>query len=154
MADETSTSPSVYGGFRFVVKIMGMPDADATINQSFVRISGVESESEVMEYMQGTDLYKRHAPGRPYFADVEMERIYNGLDAFYTWRRQIETGSIITYDVTITLLDIANNPIRRMVCYQAWPKKWVMPALNAGSSEPAIERISLSVAEVYETEIT
>lgn len=146
-------SPTVYGGFRFQVSILGLGD-DATVLQSFVRVSGVESDSEPINYMTGVDRYINGMLGRPGFAHVELERIYNGLDAFYTWRRQIEAGKVTTYDVVITLLDRANQPVRRMVCYQAWPKKWAFPPLQAGSSEPAIERITLAVTEVYETELT
>lgn len=143
---------TVYGGFRFAVSIEGLSDS-GLVNQSFVRVSSVESESEEIVFMMNSDTYINGMPGRPGFGFVELERVYDGKDAFYAWRRQVEAGQVVKRDVVVTILDRANQPVRRMVCHQAWPKKWALPTLNAGSSEPAIERITLAVTEVYEGEV-
>lgn len=137
----------VYGAFRFRVYI---DNSDQAVNQAFTKVSGVQSESETMEYMQGTDAYVNTAPGRPKFADVELQRVYNGIDSFYKWRRAIERGEIVRRTVTIELLDVQNRFVRAMSCIDAWPKAWYMPEMDSQTSSPAMERIVLSVSEVAE----
>jgi len=140
-----------YGGFRFRVVVAGI--TEDMINASFSKISGLVSKSEEIEFMHGTDSYVRIAPGRSHFEPVEFERVYNGLDAFYMWRREIEVGhfdSDLRRDVRVELLDSQERVIRTMVLVSAWPIAWEMPDLSADSSAPAIEKFSLACKEIYE----
>jgi phage tail-like protein len=50
---------------------------------------------------------------------------------------QRTTGSIV-------LLDASRNPILRWNFRNAWPCKWVGPALNATGNEVAIESIEIA----------
>lgn len=140
-----------YGGFRFRVSIEGI--TVDRINDAFTKISGLTSQSEEIPFMHGTDPYVYLAPGRSKFEPVEFERVYNGIDAFYKWRRDIETG---TFDdeqrvgVRIEVLSIKGEVVRTMVLVNAWPIKWEMPDLDAGASGPAIEKFSLACKEIYE----
>lgn len=140
-----------YGGFRFRVVVAGI--TEDMINASFSKISGLVSKSEEIQFMHGTDAYVRLAPGRSHFEPVEFERVYNGLDAFYMWRREIEVGhfdSDLRRDVRVELLDSQERVIRTMVLVSAWPISWEMPDLSADSSAPAIEKFSLACKEIYE----
>ena len=121
---QASDVRSFVGGFYFEVSFETESEdvSPGEINQSFTRVSGVVSQSEQMEFMQGTDPFVMKAPGRSSFEDVTLERVYNGQDAFYKWRH-------------------------------AWPSRWEMPELDASGSGPAIERITLTVREVYEDEV-
>ena len=142
---------SHYGGFRFRVFVEGIT-ADR-INDAFTKISGLTSESEDIPFMHGTDPYVYLAPGRSKFQPVEFERIYNGIDSFYKWRREIETG---TFDdeqrvsVRVEVLNSKAEVVRTMRLVDAWPIKWEMPDLDAGASGPAIEKFSLACKEIYE----
>ena len=142
---------SHYGGFRFRVSIEGI--TVDRINDAFTKISGLTSQSEEIPFMHGTDPYVYLAPGRSKFEPVEFERVYNGIDTFYKWRRDIEQG---TFDdeqrvgVRIEVLSIKGEVVRTMVLVNAWPIKWEMPDLDAGASGPAIEKFSLACKEIYE----
>ena len=133
------------GGFYFEVSFETESDdvSPGEINQSFTRVSGVVSQSEQMEFMQGTDPFVMKAPGRSSFEDVTLERVYNGQDAFYKWRKAIQGGAIIMGTVHIRIYKRDGTEIRHMVCDHAWPS----------GSGPAIERITLTVREVYEGEV-
>ena len=143
------------GGFYFEVSFETESDdvSPGEINQSFTRVSGVVSQSEQMEFMQGTDPFVMKAPGRSSFEDVTLERVYNGQDAFYKWRKAIQGGAIIMGTVHIRIYKRDGTEIRHMVCDHAWPSRWEMPELDASGSGPAIERITLTVREVYEGEV-
>jgi phage tail-like protein len=146
------------GTFRFTVSIDGI--ADSTVNNHFVRVSGVASESEQLTWMQGTDGSVNTAPGRVKYADITLERVYDGVDEFYEWRRKIERGDGISdgvsyrRTVTIRLMKRDNTVVRVMNLEGAWPSRWQMPDLDATSSNPAIETIVLTVKKVYEGEPT
>lgn len=133
------------GSFRFRVSI---PDVAGDINQAFIKVSGVVSQSEKMEFMQGTDPYVRKSVGRTGYEDVMLERIYNGSDSFYEWRMQIELGGIQRRDVKIEMLKADGSPVRVMMCRSAWPSRWELPEMDARASSGALERITLTVERV------
>jgi len=133
--------------FCFEINVEGFTD----VNQAFTRVSGIVSNSEAMEYMQGTDSFVRKNPGRVTFEDVTLERVYNGQDDFYTWRRSIEDGGTEKKPVQIYMKDRQLQIVRHMTLVEAWPVRWELPELDASGSGAATERITLSVQRV-ETE--
>jgi phage tail-like protein len=133
------------GAFNFRVSI---PDVAGDINQAFVRVSGVVSVSEPMEFMHGTDPYVRKAVGRTTYEDVTLERIYNGNDAFYGWRMEIENGTVSRKDIKIEMLKPDGTVSRTMMCRGAWPSRWELPEMDASGSQGATERIVLTVERV------
>jgi len=137
---------SYVGAHNFQVEI---DDLDA-INTEFVSVSGVVSTSEEVEFMHGVDPYVRKTAGRVTYEPITMERVYKGVDDFYKWRLDVENGNVERRNVTIRLLDSAFNVKREMVLEGAWPIKWEMPDLDASSSSPALEKITLSVDRVRE----
>ena len=146
---------NAYGSYQFRVFIVtDASGVQADVNQAFVRISGVVTSSEDIEYMQGTDTSVGAAPGRTKFDDLQMERVYNGVDDFYKWRRRIEQGKMELGDLSIEMLDRVGNPIRKIVCASEWPKRWEMPEMDATSSNLAMEKITLAVGDIYEDEVS
>ncbi|MCA9568004.1 MAG: phage tail protein [Myxococcales bacterium] len=127
-------------------------DEIEVLNSEFVSVSGVVSESEEIEFMHGTDPYVRRGAGRVTYEPVVMERVYKGMDEFYGWRLECENGNIERKNVTVTMMDASFTPVRAMTLEGAWPSKWEMPDMDASSSGPAIERITLTVERVRESE--
>jgi len=133
------------GSFNFRVTI---PDVAGDINQAFVRVSGVVSTSEPMEFMHGTDPYVRKGVGRTSYEDITLERIYNGSDSFYDWRMEVESGIITRRDVKVEMLKPDGTVGRTMMCRGSWPSRWELPEMDASGSAGATERISLTVERV------
>lgn len=145
-----------YGGFRFRLMV-----ADASedfsdqidgiaINQDFVKVSGVSSESEIVEYMHGSDSSVNTSPGRVKYSNITLDRVYKGVDGLYKWRRNVESGVPDRRSIKIEMQNLMGEVIRSMILDMAWPCKWSMPDLDAGDSSPAIESIELAVVGVYE----
>ena len=134
------------GSFRFRVTVDTLDSS--LVNQAWLRVSGVVSTSEEMEFMHGSDPYVRKGVGRTTYEDVTLERIYNGSDSFYSWRMEIETGGLTRKDVKIEMLKADGTVSRTMMCRGAWPSRWELPEMDATGSEGAIERITLSVERV------
>lgn len=136
------------GSWNFRIKI---DDITGDVNQGFTRVSGVVSQSEPMEFMHGVDPYVRKAPGRANFEDMTIERVYNGIDAFYQWRETIEQGSIVRRDVTIELLKPDGSVVRTTKCINAYPSRWELPEMDTSGSSGAVERITLTMERVITT---
>lgn len=141
------TTDNYVGTHNFQVAIPGMD----VLNTEFVSISGVVSTSEEIEFMHGTDPYVRKTAGRVTYEPITMERVYKGVDDFYAWRLEVENGNIERRDVTVTMMNSAFQAVRAMTLEGAWPSKWEMPNMDANSSGPALERITLTVERVRET---
>jgi phage tail-like protein len=143
------------GTFQFDVTIEGI--SKDQVNQQFTRVSGLATESEQLTWMQGTDASVNTAPGRVKYADINLERVYDGSDGIYRWRRLIERGGGMdpteSYrkNVYVRLRRRDGSTARAMALIGAWPSRWQMPDLDANSSSPAVETIVLTVAEVFET---
>lgn len=160
MSDENNrTAPGYHAdtemfhnSFCFEVVIEGIDDSE--VNQAFTRVSGIVSQSEAMEFMQGTDPFVRKSPGRVSFEDIQLERIWNGSDAFYAWRRDIESGGSEKKDVNVYMRDRLGVVVRHMKLIDAWPARWELPELDASGPNAATERISLTVLEVIEEELS
>lgn len=136
---------SYVGAFNFRVTI---PDISGDVNQAFTAVSGVVSESEKMEFMQGTDPYTRKGVGRTAYEDVSLQRVYNGTDGFYDWRMEIENGSVTRKDIKVELLRPDGQVARTMMLRGAWPSRWELPPMDASGSGGAIETITLTVERV------
>ena len=133
------------GAFNFKVTIDGVE----VENSKFTSVSGVVSTSETMEFMHGDDRYVMKQPGRAMFEDIELKRIYQQVDSFYEWRLKIENGNIERKLVTVSLmLPDMNTVVRTMMIHDAYPSKWELPAMDASSSEAAVETITLTCSHV------
>ena len=78
-----------------------------------------------------------------------MKRVYQQVDSFYQWREQIERGKIERKLVTVSLLlPDMETIIRTMAIHDAYPSKWELPAMDASSSEAAVETITLTCSHV------
>lgn len=126
------------GSHNFQVKIPGLD----VINTEFQSVSGLESATEVSAGHNRTSTTT--------YSQLELKRIYKGVDAFYTWRLEVENGKIQPKDVEITLMDSAFRPIRKVDLTEAWPSGWRMPDMEASSSGPAIETIYLTARQIKE----
>ena len=134
------------GTFHFRVTISGGDPLDG-----FIRISPVISETEEMSFKHGMDRVVRKAMGRTVFQEIVLERVYSGRDEFSVWRDNIVMGVEDRRMVKIEYLAPDGTLIREYDCYNSWPKRWELPAMDAGSSSPAVEKITLAVERVVRT---
>ncbi|MGC6509575.1 MAG: phage tail protein [Myxococcota bacterium] len=117
---------------------------------NFLTISGVNSESDPIEFKFGTDPFKRYLPGVAKFGEVEMTRIHKiGSDELWKWRQSVESGLIDIRNITLRLKHADNKTVVfSMTLHNCWPMKWDAPDMNAGGTEGAIEKITFKVSRV------
>jgi phage tail-like protein len=128
-----------YGAHNFLVEIQGVALA------GFSDCSGLSSETEVIEYREGSDPSRvRKLPGLTKYGNVVLKRGITRSRDLWNWRKAIVDGQIDRRTVSVILLDEARQEVMRANLYEAWPCKWTGPTLRATGNEVAIETLELT----------
>ena len=139
----------LYGNYNFLLEISGVTGDAKTIVGGFKSISGMTSETEIIEFKQGNDRVVRKKPGRTTYSNLVLERGYTATDDLFKWRKNIEDGVIDRRAGTTTMLDQdLETIVAEFNFYEAWPCKWIVPEIDSDQSGMAIERIELAVEKV------
>jgi phage tail-like protein len=129
-----------YKAFNFLVEIDGLTVA------AFRQVSGLGSETEVIEYRTGSDKANtvRKLPGLTRYANIVMKRGITQDMQLWNWRKAIEQGTPDRRNGSIVLLDDERNPVRRWHFSNGWIAKLEGPDLNAQANDVAIETIEIA----------
>ena len=118
---------------------------------AFKSVSGLESETEVVEYKDGTNPnIIRKLPGRTKYSNIVLKKgITSGSDSLYDWRQDIETGrEFKTKAGSIVILDDTKAEVVRYNFYEGWPCKWRGVSAVGNGSVIAIEEVELAVERI------
>jgi phage tail-like protein len=139
----------LYGGFMFLLEIQGIIGDTRVIVGGFKSVSGMDSETEIIEFKQGNDMVVRKKPGRTTYANIVLERGYTATDDLWQWRKNIEDGKIDRRSGSIIILDNdGQTEVARYNFYEGWPCKWYVPDMDADKSSMAIEKVEIAVEKV------
>jgi phage tail-like protein len=140
-----------YGAYNFVIELNDGSPSDRAIG-GFSDVSGIGTETTLMEYRQGNDRENRvrKLPGLHKASDVTLKRGIMGVTNFYEWINLTRRDPTITRNVSITLNDEQGNPVLRWNLINARPMKWTGPTLaGKGGSDVAMEELVVA-AEGFE----
>ena len=136
----------LFGAYNFLLEIQGIIGDTKVIIGGFKSVSGMDSETEVIEFKQGNDMVVRKKPGRTTYANIVLERGYTATDDLWQWRKNIEQGKIDRRAGSIIILDQdGETEIGRYNFYEGWPCKWYVPDMDADSSAMASEKVEIAV---------
>jgi len=131
------------GSFHFRVTV---PNIAGDVNQAFTSVGGLP---EPIEGLGRAGRRSEAAGGRDELGvSVNLHRIYNGNDAFYDWRMEVEAGTITRRDVKIEWLRADGQVVETAIIRGCYPSSWELPPLDASGSEGAEEIITLDGASV------
>lgn len=114
---------------------------------SFTEISGLDVETEVIEYRDGAlpEYSKMKIPGMQKYANVTMKRgVFRSDNDYYNWWNTVSLNTIERRDLTVSLLNEAHEPVMVWKIKNAWPTKIASTDLKADGNEIAIESIELA----------
>ena len=135
----------LFGAYNFLLEIAGITGDTKTIIGGFKSVSGMDSETEVIEFKQGNDLVIRKKPGRTTYNNLVLERGVTATDDLWKWRKNIEDGIIDRRSGTITILDQdMSTVVAQYNFYEGWPCKWFVPDMDSETSSMAIEKVELA----------
>jgi phage tail-like protein len=129
-----------YKNFNFIVEIDGISVA------AFCAVSGLASETAVIEYRNGSDKLNtvRKLPGLTTYSNIVLKRGITQDNQLWQWRKAIELGTPDRRSGAIVLLDDERNPVRRWRFSDGWITKFDGPDLNAKGNDVAIETIEIA----------
>ena len=135
--------PDVFTTFSFHVELDGV-DIGA-----FKEASGVESETEIIEYKEVTEKGKmiiRKVPGAMKWADITLKKRIDASSHLWEWRQEVELGEIdkARRNGSIVLYDSKQQEVARWNFEAGWPSKWKGADLDAGEDQVAVEEITIT----------
>jgi phage tail-like protein len=135
--------PDLLTTFSFHVEFDGV-DVGA-----YKEASGVESETEVIEYKEATKEGKmliRKVPGAMKWSDITLKKRIDNSTDLWEWRKEVEQGDIdaARRNGSIVLYDSTHSEVARWNFEAGWPSKWKGADLNAGEDQIAVEEITIT----------
>jgi phage tail-like protein len=131
-----------YGQFNFLIQIDGVTKA------GFSEVSGLTTDSNVMEYREGDESNHgvntvRKLVGLVKYNNIVLKRGWTKDASLWNWRKSVLDGKTQRQSGSIALLDEGRNKVLSWSFHDGWPAKWEGPALNAKTSEVAIETLEI-----------
>jgi phage tail-like protein len=125
-----------------------MLDVGGKITGYFTEVSGLGSETEVVEHKvindKGVEVVLK-VPGRLKWGDITLKRgITSNMD-LWGWRKMVEDGDVkgARINGSIVMFDSELTEKARWDFLNAWPSKLTGPAPKADSNEIGIEELVL-----------
>ena len=114
---------------------------------SFHEVSGMNVESQIIEYRLGDDatFTKAKMPGLKKYNNVTLKKgMFKGDTVFWDWYSKITMNTIERTDVKVTLLDEKGGTLMLWTLKNAWPTKITVTDLKADGNEVAVETLELA----------
>jgi phage tail-like protein len=130
-----------YRGFNFRVEI------DNITVGAFSDVSGLSSDSAVVEYREGTDrqLHVQKSMGLAIFTNITAKRGCAGNRELWNWRNNIVNGIPDRRNGAIILMDEERNDVLRWEFEGGWIKKIDGPTFNAKGNDMAMESVEIVI---------
>jgi phage tail-like protein len=129
-----------YGQFNFIIEI------DGVVKGGFSEASGLTTDTNIIEYREGAEQHgtPRKLPGLIKYNQIVLKRGWTKDRSLWEWRKKVIDGKTQRASGSIVLLDEARSEALRWNFREGWPSKWEGPALNAKTSEVAIEMLEIA----------
>jgi phage tail-like protein len=128
-----------YGQFNFLVEI------DGVVQGGFSECSGLTTDTNMFEYREGNEITTtRKLPGLMKYNNIVLKRGWTQNQDLWKWRKKVIDGKTERQSGTVVLLGEDRSPVLRWNFREGWPSKWEGPALNAKTSEVAIETLEIA----------
>lgn len=112
---------------------------------SFSELSGITSEVEVVEFLEGGNgTVIRVVPGKPFPPTVTLKRGMTSSMELWAWHEAVRTGDPSARKTAdLVMYDHQGSPVARYHMENAWPSKLEIGALKAGASEVLLETVTI-----------
>jgi phage tail-like protein len=130
-------------GFAFRVEI------DGIFSGSVAAVSGIFTESEIIEYREGGDEpHTRKSAGRAHYGNIVLRRGFTNDRTWWDWRKSLIEGGADRKSGSIIILDERRDEVMRWNFYESWPVAYRMAPFEAGGSEKLFEEIEIVVERI------
>jgi phage tail-like protein len=134
----TQRTNDAIGAFRFKVELDGL------LVGGFSEVTGIQSETEVMEYPEGgLNTHVHILPKQTKYSRIVLKRGITQSSELWDWYDGVAGGTIKRKSGSVILHNHAAKEICRWNFFEAYPVKWHGPDLNATSGNVAVESIEI-----------
>lgn len=119
----------------------------AGTNIGFTEVSGLDVETELIEYRQGAspDYSKIKMPGMQKYSNITLKRgTFANDNEFYQWWNTVKLNTIERRDITIKLLNEEHEPVVVWKVKNAFPIKVQSTDLKGDGNEVAVETLEIA----------
>ncbi len=141
------------GNFNFLVEIEDIEGDATSVVGGFSEVSGLVSESEIVEFQVGNRPTTYKIPGRTRFGNVVLRKGCTVSTDLYDWRRRVERGEDDRRSGSVILLDGELRERARWNFYDAWPCRYEAPELSATDTAISVETLELCVERIERVEL-
>src|SRR5262245_2884272 len=100
-----ASSVPFFGNFNFLVEIEDLAGDAHSVVGGFAEVSGISSQSEVVECRVGNSPTVFKIPGKTRYGNIVLRKGCTSSGELYEWRRRIERGEDDRRSGSIVLLD-------------------------------------------------
>lgn len=126
------------GGNHFLLEIKGVEIG------AFTTIEGLQMEREVLEYAEGgVGEFVHKLPGQLKYPNLTLGRGITNQDELQKWFLDCANAAQL-HEITVTLVDSAQQPQRTWAFADAFPVKWQGPKLAADADSAATEQLEVA----------
>jgi phage tail-like protein len=137
MAEKTDVNNAA----RFYVQIEGVNHA------VFTEISGLQVETEVLEFREGgNNSFVHRLPGPIRVGNITLKHGLVGSAELFNWYMQIAGGRFTPRNMSVIVYDTEGKQTAKWDFVRAYPVRWVGPQLSGGGGDIAIETLELAHA--------
>ena len=137
-----------FGNFNFLVEVEDLVGDSASVVGGFSQVSGILSQSDVVEYRVGNSPTVFKIPGKTRYGNIVLKKGCTSSGDLYQWRRRIESGEDDKRSGSIILLDGNMKEKARWNFYEAWPCRYEAPEFDASDNSISIETLELCVERI------
>lgn len=119
----------------------------AGTNIGFTEVSGLDVETELIEYRQGAspEYSKIKMPGMQKYSNITLKRgTFKNDNEYYQWWNTVKLNTIERRDITIKMLNEEHEPVIVWKVKNAFPLKVQSTDLKGDANETAIESMELA----------
>lgn len=119
----------------------------AGTNIGFTEVSGLDVETELIEYRQGAspEYSKIKMPGMQKFSNITLKRgTFKDDNEYYQWWNTVKLNTIERRDITIKMLNEEHEPVIVWKVKNAFPLKVQSTDLKGDANETAIESMEIA----------
>jgi phage tail-like protein len=131
------------GAFNFKVEIEGVTQG------AFKSVHGLDSETEIVDYLDGDDRTMRLRPARTTYSNIVLKRGYVNSDELWKWFEDfVINGNSVSENHrsgSIVMLDYKGQEAARYNFFEAWPCRWSLSALDGKSTDTIEEEYELVI---------
>jgi phage tail-like protein len=129
-------------GFHFKIDVSGK------VSGFFTEVSGLGSETEVVEHKVVTentlDVVQK-IPGRLKWGDITLKRGITAVMDFWAWRKMVEDGDIAgaRANGSVMMYDQSLNLVAQWDFVNGWPSKCTGPQIQSDSNSFGVEELTI-----------